>query len=144
MGIPHHEVEKVMRQRVLDAFEYGWINVMTSPDTGEITMALTNFDLVTYLALTNDSKKDFNFSWWKEIKELSEELEGPYMKSINPKKGEMMYMDIGACKREYTSLSNTEYFWFINYLNAIQKGYRVAVGRISNRIITKVSVRMGA
>ena len=50
-----------MRQRILDAFESGWINVMTSPDTGEIAMALTNFDLVTYLALTNENKKGFNF-----------------------------------------------------------------------------------
>ena len=70
MQRPYEEVFNLMKDRVRAASEFGWINVMTEPETGEIAIACTNFDLANYTKLGTDySNKDYG--WWHEITRLA-------------------------------------------------------------------------
>ena len=74
---------------------------------------------------------------------MADELEMPYINSLNVQRGEMVYQDIIACKRGHASQSMAEFFEFMSIMNKIQRGYRSMVGRVSSPAVRKLTLNLG-
>lgn len=82
--------------------------MMVTPDTNEIAMVIMCMDLVDHL---DGPKGKILYDWQVPIAEAAREMEVDYFRSLNPKRGEHIYVDSTAINPKFMSKNLMYYFW---------------------------------
>ena len=148
LKVPREDAEKVMKARVLKFYQgnlsvvlFYLIQMMVDPGTRELAMIGTAMDLTDYL------KPDPNplvlGPWQARIKKIAHELEHDFFQSLNPKKGEYIYADIGAVKKKFISKNGSFTLWGVGFGIYGLLGFKYMFGRASSPVTVKILERIG-